>query len=128
MQIDAALSTAEYASVLRQLRPLRAALAGNRHTMLSSPSRCSPPSQPPCSFVMIEALCTDGLIGGVGFEGSATYYRMINEGVRSRLGCIDGDEDWLGLFLVKTNSRSAMRLVTRCLTFYVRIFFELCSE
>lgn len=29
---------------------------------------------------------TIGLLGGMSFEGSATYYRLINEGVRERLG------------------------------------------
>ncbi|RVU07022.1 aspartate/glutamate racemase family protein [Novosphingobium umbonatum] len=29
---------------------------------------------------------TIGLLGGMSFEGSATYYRLINEGVRDRLG------------------------------------------
>ena len=27
-----------------------------------------------------------GLLGGMSFEGSATYYRLINEGVRTKLG------------------------------------------
>jgi aspartate racemase len=41
---------------------------------------------------MNEALCTDGFIGGMSFEGSATYYRLINEGVRERLGGLNSAE------------------------------------
>ena len=32
---------------------------------------------------------TIGLIGGMSWESSAVYYRLINEGVRRRLGGLD---------------------------------------
>lgn len=35
---------------------------------------------------------TIGLIGGMSFEGSATYYRLINEAVRDRLGDLHSAE------------------------------------
>ncbi len=35
---------------------------------------------------------TIGLLGGMSFEGSATYYRLINEGVRERLGGLNSAE------------------------------------
>jgi aspartate racemase len=35
---------------------------------------------------------TIGLIGGLSFEGSATYYRLINEAVRDRLGGLHSAE------------------------------------
>lgn len=38
------------------------------------------------------ALRTIGLIGGMSFEGSAVYYRLINEGVRERLGGLHSAE------------------------------------
>ena len=33
-----------------------------------------------------------GLIGGMSFESSAVYYRMINEAVRARLGALHSAE------------------------------------
>ena len=33
-----------------------------------------------------------GLIGGMSFESSAVYYRMINEAVRERLGALHSAE------------------------------------
>lgn len=35
---------------------------------------------------------TIGLLGGMSFEGSATYYRLINEGVRNRQGGLNSAE------------------------------------
>jgi aspartate racemase len=37
-------------------------------------------------------MCTIGLLGTMSFEGSATYYRLINEGVRERLGGLNSAE------------------------------------
>jgi aspartate racemase len=49
---------------------------------------------------------TIGLLGGMSFEGSATYYRLINEGVRDRVGGLNSAELILGSLNFNTIERS----------------------
>ena len=41
---------------------------------------------------MPSAMRTIGLLGGMSFEGSASYYRLLNEGVREHLSSLNSVE------------------------------------